>query len=376
MEKLTCTNCGKVVESEEYSFNGNVYCEKCFSASFSCCEECGEVRAREDLNWILYGNRTLCDHCLSCYYTRCNECGRYERDDDIVTTSNFIHICQRCYEEDYFTCYACGEVFPMDEYAEDGLCNSCYASAEANIPDIKPYSYKPCPVFYRGEHDTSNLYMGIELEYETKQGSLRRLAELWTKHFPSVFYLKQDGSLAHGLEAVSHPSTLAAWNERKEAMDDLFSVIEHETDTFVTEGTGLHIHVSKRGMTDGHKVRLFAFVNGYKEEIERVARRKESSWAKIKGLSKGKLCECLRDEDRYQALNWNNESTVEFRFFRSTLNLNDLYTAIEFCHASYIFTKNNVSIASLVNGKGWILFADFVKQNLTKYPSLHKFLSK
>lgn len=379
-EEIVCVNCGAVVDTDADTYAHEYYCEECYQEKFRTCDDCGEVCEIDDMTWLEHEEEWICDECIRRHYTQCDDCGRYERDGDTYRTNSGADICVSCYADSYFTCEGCSDIFHNDQYATDGLCDACEAEREAeeetNIAEIKNYSYKPAPVFYQGTNDSSNLYMGIELEYETERGSLRNLAELWGTYFSNEFYLKHDGSLDHGLEAVSHPATLTAWHERRDTLESLFNDIESDTETFTTDGTGLHIHVSKRGMTDGHKMRLYAFINGYKTSVEKIARREESSWAKIKGLSKGKLREGLIDTDRYQALNWNNESTVEFRFFQSTLDLHELYTAIEFCHAAYSFTKKHVSIASLVNGTGWKLFAQFVSQNTDKYSALHRFLNE
>ena len=89
---------------------------------------------------------------------------------------------------------------------------------------------------------------------------------------------------------------------------------------------GLHIHLSKKGMTDSHKVRFGAFVAEYQNEIVTIARRRSDWSTYIDRATNGREAAAMASNhgSRYEAVNWYNPSTVELRIFpwSSTLALN------------------------------------------------------
>ena len=49
--------------------------------------------------------------------------------------------------------------------------------------------------------------------------------------------------------------------------------------------------------------------------------------------------------------------------------------SVEFCHAVYQFTKNQVSLATIVNKDSWKPFCDFIKHD-KRYPALNAYLAE
>jgi hypothetical protein len=80
---------------------------------------------------------------------------------------------------------------------------------------------------------------------------------------------------------------------------------------------------------------MFAFC---KPELEKLARRGENQYTQYKKVD-GELTK-YQNRDRYAALNWQNDNTVEFRIFRGTLKYETFMASMELCHAAYVFTHD------------------------------------
>ena len=183
--------------------------------------------------------------------------------------------------------------------------------------------------------------------------------------------MKSDSTINHGFEIVSHPGTLNYWQQEKEAIGGLLKRLENLD--CEAESQGLHVHISKGLMQEGHRIRFQSFFDANKELMAEIARRENCGYSKHKDLSRCNWKNAANNPDRYQAVNWQNLKTVEIRMFQGTLNLNEFMASIEFCHAAYQFTKNQVSLATIANGNSWKPFYAFI-QHHNRYPELGKYL--
>lgn len=177
-----------------------------------------------------------------------------------------------------------------------------------------------------------------------------------------------DGSLDNGFEIITGYTGLDVHEKTWRALADVREGLEsHDTDT-----CGLHVHVDKAGMTPLHMAKLCTFVNDpvNRELMTTVARRyadadshgyakfyTRENWLEHAAFaareyrshrqfrSKGDRFEYGRFatsrfwSDRYSALNFNNEHTVEFRMFRGTLKFESIMACLEFTFACWHFTK-------------------------------------
>lgn len=187
-------------------------------------------------------------------------------------------------------------------------------------------------------------------------------------------YMKceRDGSLDNGFEIITAPTGLdiheKALSELRNA--EYFSHIHsHSTDT-----CGLHVHVCKAGMTVLHAAKLQQFINAEENKglVRCVARRYQTgnsgyakidhrNWLKTMGEVAGPAIRRSRADkrngygngriihadytngnfsyDRYSALNFRNDHTVEFRLFRGTLKFESIMACLEFAYASWFFSR-------------------------------------
>jgi hypothetical protein len=76
--------------------------------------------------------------------------------------------------------------------------------------------------------------------------------------------------------------------------------------------------------------------------LEKLARRASSRWASFKKPVPGELArkaQSVQADNRYVAVNCNNEKTFELRFFASTLDEREFFAALEFADASVRYTR-------------------------------------
>ncbi len=394
---VICHVCDDFIKRDSANYyNGNKYCETCFNDSFRTCEDCGEPFPEDEGRTVHYrrrewrpGSKVICDSCIE-NYIRCEDCGEYWREDDTCYTGHEYHICVYCYENGYECCDNCNEIYHSDElvYSDRHAATYCQSCARSNGGNaINDYSYKPSPKYQHFDQTTNQavfsrqpgnrLYLGFELEVESPREYAGEVAQTLIDNFDDnedVFYCKHDGSLDDGFEIVSHPMTLRA--QKTMAYADMLAELKkagcksHNTTT-----CGLHVHVSRSFFSQSEMVKLGLFVYFNKARLETFARRTESSYAKFKPLNRSDLKAAGRSEGRYEAINFENTRTIEFRLFKGTLNFETFMATLEFCDAVSRFVKT-VSACQIAKDGGFDLFKTFVKKdgNRKLYKNLIQYL--
>lgn len=170
------------------------------------CSQCGAVLTEETKRE--FGGEIMCEHCFDEQTIECDCCHeRIWRDN--AESDGYTTLCYRCYENSYNYCCECGRLVHLsDVYYEDGgdspYCEACYDKLDNQA--IKPYDYKPEPIFY----GSGDLFYGIELEIDrggecnSNAEKILEVANVNSEHI----YCKHDGSLDDGFEMVSHPASL------------------------------------------------------------------------------------------------------------------------------------------------------------------------
>lgn len=184
-------------------------------------------------------------------------------------------------------------------------------------------------------------WFGVELEVEC-QRDRESIAEDISNWFDTnrsanerIFY-EEDGSLSEGFEMISQPMGLDKhreiwkWVEQKELINGLRS---HNTST-----CGLHVHVSKEGLSSLTISKAVCFINNPSNVslIRAIARRYNSGYCKAKHVT---LANGNKNGDKYEMLNITKNSTLEFRIFRGSLNYNAIQAALEFSNAIINFVS-------------------------------------
>lgn len=319
------------------------------------CDRCGGEFELCDLTD--FDGEQMCDECLDEYTFVCWDCQNRFRNGDWY---EYQHgwLCVDCYDYHYNTCEQCGTVihnenahYPEDDDNSGPYCADCFEERERQ-GWIKPYSYKPVPVFYG-----AGVYYGMELEIDEGgecRENARRLLEIGNQAGEHI-YCKRDSSLHDGFEIVSHPMSLAyhftqmPW---KAVMDEAVKLgyRSHDCDT-----SGLHIHVGRKEFGGGYEereddiARIVFFIEKHWENMLRFIRRTESQinqWASRYGCKENPKATLENDKDsnlgRYVCLNLENRDTIEFRLFRGTLRYDTFAASLqlvdEICRAALNLT--------------------------------------
>ena len=293
------------------------FLEDNFGGAYANCEDCGVLENTDSMTWAYHGDRCICESCRDRNYHWSDYQDTYIHDDD-EDTNDLI-----------------GE----------------YHSSSENLDHIP------------SEHDKHKtpIYLGLELEMETSEGAdrLYKAEQLLDaigkyndgKNTHQYCLLENDGSLDDGFEMVTGYTGLDVHAKQLEFFKQPFKGMRsHDTRT-----CGLHIHICKTGMTMAHASKLILFINesGNQKLIKAIARRENPDYAKIKNkkadyrwLRNAKQSSGLRsqlsqlNEDRYEALNFKNYNTVEFRMFRGTLKYSTIMACLEFTYASWHFARD------------------------------------
>jgi hypothetical protein len=383
----TCDNCGDVYPLDEIQKKeGEYYCRDCFDEIFIECSDCGEIINREDTYSTANGD-IICDKCFDRHYFTCYHCDEVYHIDNGINVINSrnreVVVCRDCSNDYYVECYSCGAIIHIDisyyrEYDGYSYCEDCYPGDCPEI-DCHDYGYKPSPIFHNIGEKVPRTYFGVEMEVENLGDAYYTNDAIYDikKHSNNeeLFYIKADGSLNNGFEIVTHPCTLAyhktrfPWDQIKDTLDSWSCSAESTC--------GLHIHVSKRiySELDLIKLALFIFNVGNQHYINLIARRKFNSFSSRKNLEDCKKKDLKYSQSRYEAVNFTNDKTVEFRMFKGTIKPEIVIASIEFVDSVTNFVKSS-SIAVVSKEDSWANYISYVIDNGKKYKVLIDYMKE
>lgn len=283
---------------------------------------CGDYCLRDDAIylesrdiWVTDGDSRAvwCD--ASSTYEHRNDCtlfeGDYYLDEDLHDVA--------------FCCDNCGETVSNDYYGQDGMCESCCDSEPSNSSHILDYSVDVVNRLGFAPNPRKEITFGVELEVEC-EGSRGEAATVIHDAIYADAILKHDGSLNSGFEIVTRPAPLAY---TKEIITKAAKVARDAGClSFHTQTCGFHIHVARVSLSDLQVGKLLAFIQASENKValEKIAMRNCDRWAKLG--SNLKVTE--KPENRYTALNLENEHTIEFRIFKGNLKAETLCVWLDF----------------------------------------------
>ena len=391
-KRSQCANCGDIVLIDSaQDVDGDYMCDACIAEHCFKCANCGDYTHNNDGTSVGFDDH-VCQDCFEDNYTSCDVCGDSIHRDHTYNTFSGAIICEDCREQHYYVCDDCNDLYHEDTIQHRGdycYCGSC-ADENGHSEFIHDYSFRPNPVFHdvgkpaQAVRDVGGdvAKFGVEIEIEGVGCSPHDIAEAVVdyrgndaNYRETFMYCKSDGSLDEGVEIVTHPASL---EYHKEIWPDLLDKVRklggrsHSTDT-----CGLHVHFDKNYLNTGEQVKLGIFINFYDDFVSKIARRGRSSWAKYK--SKDTPHNQMNiNSDRYEALNWQNSNTVEFRMFRGTLNPKTFIASIEFVGACAEFVKKYstevITPTPNTQGESWAMFCGFVTNS--GYKDLEKMMKK
>lgn len=319
----------------------------------------------------------LCRSCSDDSYT-CDYCGIALPSHDTFTLGYDNTYCETCYEDNTEYCDDCEDRFPA------GHMEECQVGVKLRI---RNYSYKPEPDFKwivevdgdlsdnRTFQGTPFLGMELEVEVEDYIGSALDVVE---SAFGRLAYCKEDGSIEHGFEIVTHPMTLAA---HKRLVDWNFGseLSRLGVRSWNTRTCGLHVHISRSAFRGKVHMLMFQhlFINN-EIEMSRLAGRNSERWASFSGV-RDVMHKRMKNprhyaENRYEAVNMTNDDTLEIRIFRGSLRAERVLMALELVEAAYQYTRNMTSRDyQNTDGAHFYYFAQWVRGN-EKYTNLNYYI--
>jgi hypothetical protein len=184
---------------------------------------------------------------------------------------------------------------------------------------------------------------GVELEVEVldtlnRESVAKKLHRAINQgEFGRNVFFENDGSLNFGFEIITQPRSLPAQRELFQFLQDQETITglrSHSTGT-----CGLHVHVSRTGLTNLQLARAVLFINDANNEpfIHALARRYNTGYCRV---YQKRLDQAHLPGDRYESVNLTRRDTVEFRLFRGSLRYEAVVAAVEFCHALLEFCAN------------------------------------
>ena len=347
--KITCLECGAILDEENAChFNDQILCEDCLARTTTICDNCGERILRDNAEWDT--NYTLCRHCYENNYTNCEECGRLINNADAIYSDDDYLYCRDCFEKLYDVA-------------------------------IKPYSYKPEPVFYGSGH----LFYGVELEVDRggeNDSNAQSLINIANNQGDRI-YCKHDGSLSDGFEIVSHPMTLEYHANNMNWFEVFEKAVEMDYCSHNTSTCGLHIHCSRKAFGKDYAQqeqgigRVVFFVEKHWNELVKFSRRTLDNlnhWASRYATISSTAEETYKKSKdkrmgRYVAVNIEGCSTIEFRLFRGTLRYKTFMATLqlvdEICKCAISMTDKEIE------DMYWL---DFVQRIPSNKPELIEYL--
>lgn len=330
------------------------------------CHNCGRIIGlNTNSDYVEIDDEYYCnsDCAISYGYEWCENCESWQPAEEIFRTHNGRRICQNCYDEDYFTCDNCGDIYHnddmfSDEWGDYCYCPNCWEEEHSGI--IKEYHCGNRVGIQRTKEDTpQTATFGTEIEAECFGSSREEVAEQVNEIVNKdreLFAFEEDGSLSdEGYETISPPFTMRWFKENKEMFEKMYKKMvsmgcrSHDTST-----CGFHVHVGRQFFEKEETScidKLVYLFEKYRLQLEVFSRRRNFGWCQFpsdvanEGVEWSKLDE-VKKLDKYHfrghhsAINLENYSTIEIRIFRGTLNFNTYCATLEFVNNLIHYVKD------------------------------------
>lgn len=335
LEEDTILYNGERYWTEECKYSeylGEYLPEEIFDQTHFYCESCDTYFNTNIRSEHVFANTSYCNDCYYEEHTYCHQCEEpISNDYSYYSEITNYDYCEYCYHDIHSHCENCG-----NDYLVDSECDCGEA--------IHSYSYKPNPIFFKNPKEKSKLYLGVELETESKGNDRQSCAEE-IDDISELYYLKNDSSIDDGFEIVSHPFSPTWYYNHKSIFNDLLETLRNNGfRSYNTSTCGIHIHITKSYLSGLDIAKLHLFFCENEEFIKTISQRKPNNlnqWGKIKKNKKEIYDQSKKKggSERYTAINLQNHNTIEFRIFRGTLNENSYHKNIEFVIAICGFVK-------------------------------------
>lgn len=348
---IQCVGCSDILTEDNTNEAFNNMCEDCYDSNIGYCDDCGTAGVYSHQGW--------------------RECARISRALHIASEIHALDdgtVCAGCAS----SCEECGSLYAYADNAFD----CCPTSQDG---ELHYYSFKPAPKFwdtgtkFHWRPTLGQLYMGIELEVEKVShiayDFTMDAGEDW--HDPNFFYWKSDGSLgSYGAELVTHPATIVAFME-KFPFGMMADLRQAGARSYAYGSTGFHIHVSRTAFSPSHLWKFVKLQARSATELQRFAGRSSCHWASWTNESMAEIASQTakfakgdRSCDRYVAINFRPDETIELRYFKGNILPYAIKRNVELVHAMYTYTGLiTIPQAIASNAISWGAFVEWLNDN-------------
>jgi len=288
-----------------------------------------------------------------------------DRYDIWLTPEQFFHdgnVYNRA-EVDIVECRTCGHE-SVSELTVDGVCHHCldasykihnYSTRVEQMLKFKATRVRP-----------NTVYLGCELEYETNNRNRAQIGVGKLMHGHAL--MKSDGSIRNGFEIVTCPATL---DIHLEIFKKFYDSIP--PDLKIEKNVGMHVHVSRKPLSQLTIGKLTEFLNRLdnKQFIAHIAGRIDNSYARMNSDRTITFPRKNRQGgDRYNALNLNNQNTIEVRLFATPMNYKEFATRLQFVQALVDYCMPAQSNDSLKKQTHYEAFMHWLSSRRRMFPEL------
>ena len=359
------------------------------------CNSCGAVETHdEDEHWehtrMANDHNVVATVCSNCYetFSECYECARLIDTEHTHDYNCMDHgyICERCTSRSYHYCDGCEEyIRDGDDCSHDNEDDREYDCQEeqedyAVNSQLNGYNFKPDKKYFwsivNGVPNSEtvaddSLFFGIEIETQSTLDSIRSGVQCFHDNVSNtVGYVKRDGSVSDGMEINTHPMTLEYIHDWFFS-DTLEQLVALGWRAWKQPSCGIHVHLSKRAFASTtHKARFQLFIMRNEQQMVRFARRRSPSYAKFSDEEESQFMDRAKGNpnyDRFCAVNWQPDETVELRIFRSTIKPSGVIGIVEMAHALFHFTKQSTCRMMYDGLFTWDAFVEWVDTQEYKY---------
>ena len=300
----------------------------------------------------------------------CDECDEHNEPGGEMTVQTRYGEFEWCGSCVSYSAWECGEcaVFYGDSMEShetgsgDTVCNECYGSYEDERL-VKPHDYTQSGGWVK--HGAGSVFYGIELEMDTRGGRQSAVDYIASAIPSDTAIMKEDGSLSSdGVELVSHPRTFESWQESSEQWSTwLREIAEHGMEAWSMSQCGLHVHMTRKGMTASHQVRFGLLFNRNAMDWQGVARR-SSSYANFNEGETVTKVKVRYSANHFDAVNFSNAETIEVRIFRPSLQFGRVFGSIALVHFAREYTRTLTAHDVLRGALEWPRFSAWVDSQL------------
>jgi len=375
-EKIyTCDLCGEQQTDPltEVNNDGIYYCDECICDHTIVCDCCNHIYTEEYMHAVNDGDFSYCDECVN------NECFNCHRCGEIYLTDNAYRLVVDHCDTTEMYCESC------DDYV-GAYCDQCEERFDSTLIEthcdneaILRYDYVPIWLYHRTENVTCereniNRYFAMELEVEIDNNhNPYDVAEMINDDFT---FCKNDGSLQHGFEIVTHPMSWNFLTENVDMINDKLEILKSNgANSHNTKTCGIHIHFSRWGLTDYNIYKFQKFCYSNLPLLQIVSQRERHTnncqWSiDNEPLTvNSERMNITRDATKYTAINLAHNNSIEVRIFRGNL-------LIERVMKNFEFVKSLIDLVkySLLTDLSLDDYFRFIDAYADRYPNLIKFL--